>query len=207
MATVRTLITRAFLRMGEIAADESPTAEDASYALDALNDMLAEWNVDAVNMRCPTFALADTFYAFIPPADLEASILEDLTDNGNWNASTNSPSLSSGTSTNVGDLYKVSVAGSTELDDIASWSVNDFLVFDGDVWLKSQSSRNHEGAIAANLAVRLCPDFGREPSQSLFMQADRGYRGILSRFVLPRDAEFDAALINLPSRRFYGYMT
>jgi len=54
---------------------------------------------------------------------------------GVWNASTNSPALTSGTGTK-GYLYKVSVAGSTTLDGVNSWNVGDEVYFDGTTWDK-----------------------------------------------------------------------
>ena len=206
MATIRTLVTRALRRLNEIASDETPTAEDASAGLDALNDMIAEWVLSSVNMRCPTWTLDNTFYGFIPPDGIDVGVLDVLADQGTWNASTNTPTLASGSGTQ-GYFYRVSVAGSTALDDVASWSVNDYAVYDGAEWLKSQPSRAHEGAIVALLAVRLAADYGHEPSPLVLRDADNGWTGLLSRFVLPPKATFDAALINLPSRRFYGYLT
>ena len=52
-----------------------------------------------------------------------------------WNASTNSPSLSSGVGTK-GYYYIVSTAGSTNLDGITDWQVGDWAIFDGTVWRK-----------------------------------------------------------------------
>lgn len=54
---------------------------------------------------------------------------------GTWNASTNSPSLSSGTGTQ-GYYYVVSVAGSTNLDGITDWKVGDWAIFNGTTWDK-----------------------------------------------------------------------
>ena len=57
---------------------------------------------------------------------------------GTWNASTNSPTLSSGSGT-VGEYYIVSVAGSTNLDGITDWAVGDWAVFSDqatDAWQK-----------------------------------------------------------------------
>ena len=57
---------------------------------------------------------------------------------GVWNASTNSPTLSSGSGT-VGEYYIVSVAGSTNLDGITDWAVGDWAVFSDqatDAWQK-----------------------------------------------------------------------
>lgn len=46
---------------------------------------------------------------------------------GDWNASTNTPALVSSSGTE-GAVYKVSVAGTTNLDGIAAWSAGDFAV-------------------------------------------------------------------------------
>lgn len=52
-----------------------------------------------------------------------------------WNASTNSPSLTSSVGTK-GYYYIVSVAGSTNLDGITDWVVGDWAIYDGTVWRK-----------------------------------------------------------------------
>jgi hypothetical protein len=62
-----------------------------------------------------------------------------LTYKGTWNASTNSPSLSSGVGTN-GDYYVVNVAGSTNLDGITDWQIGDWAIFNGSVWQKIDQS-------------------------------------------------------------------
>ena len=52
---------------------------------------------------------------------------------GTWNASTNTPNLTSGVGTN-GDFYIVSVAGTTNLDGNANWHVGDWAVFHTPTW-------------------------------------------------------------------------
>jgi hypothetical protein len=62
---------------------------------------------------------------------------------GTWNASTNSPTLSSGSGT-VGEYYIVSVAGSTNLDGITDWAVGDWAVFSDqatDAWQKIDNTQ------------------------------------------------------------------
>jgi hypothetical protein len=54
---------------------------------------------------------------------------------GAWNASTNSPTLTSSVGTK-GDYYIVSVAGSTNLNGETLWGVGDMAVFNGSVWQK-----------------------------------------------------------------------
>lgn len=54
---------------------------------------------------------------------------------GEWNANTNTPTLTSGVGT-AGDYYRVSVAGTTNLDGVSSWALGDEAFFDGTDWLK-----------------------------------------------------------------------
>ena len=58
-----------------------------------------------------------------------------LSYEGTWNASTNSPTLTSGVGTN-GYYYVVSTTGTTNLDGITSWTVGDWAIFNGTNWQK-----------------------------------------------------------------------
>ena len=58
---------------------------------------------------------------------------------GTWDASTNTPTLASSTGTQ-GNYYVVSVAGSTNLNGITDWGVNDWVIFNGSVWQKIDNS-------------------------------------------------------------------
>jgi hypothetical protein len=52
---------------------------------------------------------------------------------GVWNATTNSPHLTSGIGAK-GNYYKVSVAGTTMLDGLNQWNIGDSVIFDGTTW-------------------------------------------------------------------------
>lgn len=52
---------------------------------------------------------------------------------GSWDASTNTPTLTSGVGTS-GDFYVVSVAGNTELDGISTWNIGDQVLFGNGAW-------------------------------------------------------------------------
>jgi len=54
---------------------------------------------------------------------------------GTWNASTNSPTLTSSVGTK-GFYYVVSVAGSTNLNGVTDWKVGDWAIFNGTAWEK-----------------------------------------------------------------------
>ena len=69
----------------------------------------------------------------VPVSELPAAVLGALSYQGTWNASTNTPTLTSSVGTK-GYYYVVSVAGSTDLDGITDWVVGDWAVFNGTVW-------------------------------------------------------------------------
>ena len=54
---------------------------------------------------------------------------------GTWNASTNTPSITSSVGTK-GHYYIVSVAGSTNINGITDWKVGDWIIFNGSSWDK-----------------------------------------------------------------------
>ena len=64
-----------------------------------------------------------------------SNIIGALVYKGTWDASTNTPTLTSSVG-NKGDYYYVSVAGTTNLNGITDWQVGDYAVFNGTVWQK-----------------------------------------------------------------------
>jgi hypothetical protein len=59
----------------------------------------------------------------------------DLNYQGTWNATTNTPTLTSSVGTK-GYYYVVDVAGSTNLNGITDWNIGDWAIFNGSVWQK-----------------------------------------------------------------------
>jgi hypothetical protein len=68
-------------------------------------------------------------------SQLPPSIVGAVVYQGVWNASTNSPALTSGSGTK-GWYYKVSVAGSTTIDGNSQWNIGDMIIFNGTTWDK-----------------------------------------------------------------------
>lgn len=64
---------------------------------------------------------------------------------GAWNASINSPALSSGVGIK-GDYYVVSVAGTTSIDGISNWGVGDWVAFNGSVWQRLEGGADLNGS-------------------------------------------------------------
>ena len=83
--------------------------------------------------------------------------LGDLNYQGTWNATTNSPTLTSSVGTK-GFYYVVSVAGTTNLNGITDWQIGDWAVFNGSVWQKIDNTdavtsvNGYTGTVVLNAA-------------------------------------------------------
>jgi hypothetical protein len=71
----------------------------------------------------------------VPVSELPAAVLGALSYQGTWDASINTPTLTSSVGTK-GYYYVVSVAGNTNLNGITDWLVGDWAVFNGSIWQK-----------------------------------------------------------------------
>lgn len=69
----------------------------------------------------------------VPLSQIPSSIQGGVSYQGSWNASTNTPTLTSSIGTK-GYYYVVSVAGSTNLNGITDWLPGDWAIFNGSVW-------------------------------------------------------------------------
>jgi hypothetical protein len=185
---------------------EEPSADDMADAVSQLNDMMFAWKQMGVDVGHSALAAADDFAFFVPPLAAASDTISALAFQGNWNASTNSPALATGTGTD-GYTYKVSVAGSTTLDDVTSWAVGDYALYcgsaTGGTWLKGRSSRAFDGGVIAMLSVQLCSDHGKDPLPVLVREAAMGWRGILACFIKPKmNNNIDLGLVHMTSRQF-----
>jgi hypothetical protein len=68
-----------------------------------------------------------------------ASVAGGLSYQGTWNASSNTPTLTSSVGVN-GYYYITATAGSTNLNGITDWQIGDWLLFNGSVWQKIDQS-------------------------------------------------------------------
>lgn len=71
----------------------------------------------------------------VPLSQIPASIQGGVSYQGAWNASTNSPTLTSSVGTK-GYYYVVSTAGSTNLNGVTDWNIGDWAIFNGSIWQK-----------------------------------------------------------------------
>jgi hypothetical protein len=75
---------------------------------------------------------------------LSASAIGALEYQGTWDASANSPTITSSVGTK-GAYYVVSVAGTTSIDGISNWGVGDWIVFNGSVWQRVEGGADLNG--------------------------------------------------------------
>jgi hypothetical protein len=110
----------------------------------------------------------------IPP-----SLVSGTSFRGTWNASTNSPTLTSSVGTQ-GYYYVVSTAGSTTLNGISSWAIGDWAIFNGSVWQKITQNTIISGGTINNTTIgATTPSTGNftvltENSSPVVVQTDIG---------------------------------
>lgn len=80
------------------------------------------------------------------------NIVGTLQYKGVWNATTNTPTLTSSVGTQ-GFFYVVGVAGTTNLNGIAVWDLGDWAVFNGSVWGKVDSGSGEVLSVAGKVGV------------------------------------------------------
>ncbi len=80
-------------------------------------------------------------------SQIPSSLVGAVVYQGLWNASTNTPTLTSGIGTK-GYYYLVSVAGTTTLDGISTWNVGDTAIFNGTNWDKLDGTSSEVISVA-----------------------------------------------------------
>lgn len=117
------------------------------------------------------------------------NIPSDAQDQGNWNASTNTPNLQSGVGT-PGFFYTVNVAGQTNLDGNYPWNVGDIAYFSGQLgkWLNINlsstltsgnihcmdvfRSRNTLCVADGNIVHQFDTSYAQQQATNLILQSD-----------------------------------
>jgi hypothetical protein len=106
----------------------------------------------------------------VPVSELPAAVLGALNYQGTWNASTNTPTLTSSVGTK-GYYYVVSVAGNTNLDGITDWLVGDWAVYNGTVWQKVDNTETVTSVNGQTGAVVLTTTDVAEGTNQYFTQS------------------------------------
>jgi hypothetical protein len=106
----------------------------------------------------------------VPVSELPAAVLGALSYQGTWDASTNTPTLTSSSGVK-GYYYVVSVAGNTNLDGITDWLVGDWAVFNGSIWQKVDNTETVTSVNGQVGAVVLTTTNIAEGTNEYFTQA------------------------------------
>ena len=98
---------------------------------------------------------------YLTSAQIPPTFVSGASYRGTWNASTNTPTLTSSVGTQ-GYYYVVTTAGSTTLNGISSWVVGDTVIFSGSVWQKIPSYAVISGGLIDNTPIgSTVPSTGR----------------------------------------------
>jgi hypothetical protein len=92
--------------------------------------------------------------------DVYEEAIEDITNlddvipsptvyQGAWDASANDPQIQSGVGTQ-GHFYKVSVAGTTAIDGVSTWNIDDTIIFNGTAWERIPTGVENASVITAD---------------------------------------------------------
>ena len=91
--------------------------------------------IDAVLIGQPNGVAGLDNTGRVPLTQLPETAFGGLNFQGTWNASSNTPTITSGVGQR-GYYYKVSIAGTTVVDGVGVWNVGDLIMFNGTNWDK-----------------------------------------------------------------------
>jgi hypothetical protein len=125
-------------------------------------------------------------------AQIPSSLIGALVYQGVWNASTNSPTLTTGVGVK-GQYYKVSTAGTASLDGNAFWEVGDMVIYNGATWDRV------EGGVTDVTSV-----FGRVGAISLLSSDVTGALGFTPYNATNPDGYITSATLPVASATVFG---
>lgn len=108
-------------------------------------------NADIVSALGYTPAQLDTNGKLLT-SQLPSSIVGAVVYQGIWDASANNPQIISGVGTK-GWYYKVSVAGTTTVDNLSQWNVGDIIIFNGTSWDKIDAIASEVTSVAGRVGA------------------------------------------------------
>lgn len=91
----------------------------------------------------------------VPTAQLPDVAIGGLNYQGTWNASTNTPTIATASSSNKGFYYKVATAGSTNVSGVTDWQIGDWIVSNGSAWDKIDNTDSVSSVNGATGAVTI----------------------------------------------------
>ena len=91
----------------------------------------------------------------VPTSQLPDVAIGGLNYQGTWNASTNTPTIPTASSSNKGFYYKVATAGATNVSGVTDWQVGDWIVSNGSAWDKIDNTDSVSSVNGATGAVTI----------------------------------------------------
>jgi len=125
---------------------------------------------------------------------------------GTWNASANTPTLTSSVGTN-GYYYVVDVAGSTNLNGITDWKVGDWAIFHGSTWQKVDNTDAVTSVNGQVGAVSLTTDNIPEGTTNLYFLNSRARAALSAISPLLYDNTSGAFSIQVANASQNGYLS
>lgn len=107
----------------------------------------------------------------VPTSQLPDVAMGGLNYQGTWNASTNSPTIPTASSSNKGFYYKVATAGATNVSGITDWQVGDWIVSNGSAWDKIDNTDSVSSVNGATGAVTVTTITGNAGTATKFATA------------------------------------
>lgn len=104
---------------------------DITGLVTALGNKIETSLIGAANGVAPLGADSKISTTYLPSAVLGA-----VSYQGGWDATTNTPTIPAASSSNKGYYYKVTTAGTTNVDGITDWQIGDWIISNGSVWEK-----------------------------------------------------------------------
>ena len=112
----------AIIKITTNTVDNNATLQQTGATNDGTTNILEIYNSDNVLV----FRI-DSLGRFFNVQSFPSALTNNL---GLWDANANTPAIASGVG-NAGDFYQVSVGGTTDIDGINVWGVDDYIWFDG----------------------------------------------------------------------------
>ena len=125
---------------------------------------------------------------------------------GTWNASANTPTLTSSVGTN-GYYYVVDVAGNTNLNGITDWKVGDWAIFHGSTWQKVDNTDAVTSVNGQVGAVSLTTDNIPEGTTNLYFLNSRARAALSAISPLLYDNTSGAFSIQVANASQNGYLS
>ena len=156
---------------------EATGSGTGSFAVTLTNSAIIGKTLSGLSIAGSTISSSDTIVqAFGKLQNQINGVLGGAIYQSTWNASTNSPSLTSATGTK-GYYYVVSTAGSTNLDGITDWKVGDWAIYNGTAWQKVDNTDAVSSVNSSLGAISLTGTANRLSVSGTVFDIDANYAG------------------------------